>query len=167
MLLATIYVPTRVRRLLAALVICAGWSRLPIHDGHSRPLRVQQTSTCIGVGDEDSIGVYLINRVATFTVNPDSAFNDDRILYGLPLVSAGQISLITDERTCGKAATAYDAALTGKGSGLNGRVLVAKVGTGNTLRYVVLDPYFAYDSTAKSYVHLVMDSNFSVLHTFP
>ena len=100
-------------------------------------------------------------------MNPDSEYNESRILYQLPLVNAGQISLVTDDTICSKAAIAYAAALTGKGSGLTGRVLVAKVGTGGTLRYVVLDPYFAYDSTRKSYVHLVMDSKFSVLHTFP
>lgn len=155
------------RRTLTTLGLCAGALGFEGLEAHARTLRTQQASTCIPIGEEDSIGVYLLSRVATFAVNPDSEYNAVRILYQLPLVSAGEISLVTDEKICGKAATAYAAALTGKGSGLSGRVLVAKLGAGGALRYVVLDPYFAYDSTRKSYVHLVMDSTFNMLHTFP
>lgn len=155
------------RRTLTTLGLCAGALGFEGLEAHARTLRTQQASTCIPIGEEDSIGVYLLSRVATFAVNPDSEYNAVRILYQLPLVSAGEISLVTDEKICGKAATAYAAALTDKGSGLSGRVLVAKLGTGGALRYVVLDPYFAYDSIRKSYVHLVMNSTFNMLHTFP
>lgn len=155
------------RPILATLAACAASLGLLGREPPAHALPIQHGSTCIPIAEEDSIGVYLLSRVATFTVNPDSEYNAVRILYQLPLVNAGQISLVKDDRICNRAATAYAAALTGKGSGLSGRVLVAKIGTGGALRYVVLDPYFAYDSTAKSYVHLVMDSKFTVLHTFP
>lgn len=154
-------------RTVTTLALCAGSLGFDGREAHARALRAQQTSTCISIGEEDSIGVYLLSRLATFAVSPDSEYNASRILYQLPLVSPGQISLVTDVKICSKAAAAYAAALTGKGSGLSGRVLVVRVGTGGALRYVVLDPYFAYDSTRKSYVHLVMDSKFNRLHTFP
>ena len=151
----------------ALLAICVLGAGLLARAPAALAVRPRQGPTCIPLAEEDSIGVYLLSRVATFSVRPDSAFNQDRILYQLPLVRTDQIALVTNEKICSRAAAAYAAALAGQGSGLTGRVLVAQVGAGATGRYVVLDPYFAPDPTHRSYVHLVMDFQFRVLHRFP
>jgi hypothetical protein len=156
-----------VRRVSAAFVIAC--CSIPITAGRAAAfdLKPKPPSACIGIAEQDSLGVYLINRVAAFTATTDSAFNADRIIFKLPIVPASQLSLVTQEAVCSKAAAAYASAVSGQGSGLSGRALVVKVGTSATAPYVVLDPFFAYDASHQSYVHIVLDSKFNVLSRFP
>lgn len=138
------------------LIYLAAWSFLALTA--VVPSRLQAQSPCIGVAEFDSLGAYLLRKVATYTEPNHAAYDNARKDMGLPLAAANTLTVVTNSATCQKAAAAYAAKVSGIGGGLSGRVLVVKAGT----TYVVLDPNYYRLASNKQYAHMVMTSKFKV-----
>jgi hypothetical protein len=113
-----------------------------------------QPTVCISIQEFDSLGAGMLRRIARYTEPADAAYDEYRRGYGYPLVPASQLSLVTQESVCKKAAAAYRSATTG--AGWLGRVAVVKAGT----TYTVIDPGYYYDAANKAALWVLLDSKF-------
>lgn len=83
--------------------------------------------SCAPADSQSTYYVELIQSIATATRSEDVV---ERTQLGIPAVAATQVTFVSDERTCGKALTAYNAALPATYTGPRATaVYVIKAGT--------------------------------------
>jgi hypothetical protein len=100
-----------------------------------------------------------LGRYSSATFGGDKVMRDSLHLTATP---ASEVVLVTSESTCKKANAAYQTAVTGSGgTGLTGRVYVAKVGQ----VYGVLDPSYNAGEPG-SWTVIIVDSRFTPLSSY-
>lgn len=113
----------------------------------------------------DAASARMIDRVVALTAatDPDEAARRDQ--YGLLVAPGSAVQLVSDERVCTKALSAYNAALpTVAGAVPIAAVYVVRVGSSQSLRYVVMAP--ASKGTSEFQVNAVLDSKYVLLGKF-
>jgi hypothetical protein len=126
--------------LLLALAACASGSKLA---------GAQSTLRCRAADDASARLILELKNWMT-TANPGRRADRDT-LYRIPVVSTGQIALVTDERVCARAAAAYGPPA---GSTVTPSVYTVKLGNKG---FAVLDP----TQLAGEYsVVLILDTKF-------
>lgn len=92
--------------------------------------RAQGTGGC----DPDTGGTYQYLRNRYTTIATDSATGESRAQLGIPLLSANQVTFVTDSTSCRQASAAYTQA---EGDNVSGRlVYLLRLGSS---RYLVVD----------------------------
>jgi hypothetical protein len=117
-----------------------------------------QTLVCRASNAETANTIRYMKELVSATLPADSETVGIRMTYMIPSVSPTQVSLVTTERTCKSALTAYTAAVPGR-SPAPTRVYVVAVGT----VYVVWDNA---QGSAEWNPHVILNSKFQVLAKF-
>ena len=116
------------RLTLTAILLCAAVSA-----GCTTALRTQTPSACLAA--DDSTGEMLTGGLTYTATDTSSTSAGIRRRLGIPLLTAGDVVLVTDDRTCRRAIAALNAT---QGVSVTGRrTYVARVGR---TRYAVYDP---------------------------
>lgn len=113
----------------------------------------------------DSLSNRLLDRVLFFTRGWQQ-FPEDTALRTslgqiklLALNSTSEVTLVTSEALCKKAAAAYRAAVPSQATRLSGKVYVIQAGRD---RFVVVDPTWYY-TTFSAYTMMTLDTRYAVL----
>jgi hypothetical protein len=133
--------------LIGILLAIAGWSR-----ADSAPPISTLTTQCLG---PDSNSAELIAYLQFLVTGSDTGTVAQRGMWGLPATSSGSVTLVTDSRTCAKAADAYSADITPASPMVGRNAYVIKVST----VYVVWDPNVKVGEWS---AYRTMDSKFNV-----
>ena len=119
-----------------------------------------QTYTCAPATSDDAVNVrdYMIRLV---TATTDTSLVETRTAYRLPALDSSKVSIVTNAKTCGSAAVAYNKAIHGANApAVSRNIVVVKIGT---TRYVLIDPLERYGEYG---INVITNSSFVVLSTF-
>ena len=120
----------------------------------------QQSPGCLGGGPEADALVSYVQRLVT---EDSEAIRTTRARYHLVLGSAEQVTLVTDDQLCRRAARTYSHRLDDRGR-LDRAVWVVYIdGERDDQRYVVLDPS---ELVGEFQLHMVFDRTFKLLAQF-
>ena len=98
--------------------------------------QVQQGAAAAVCGPADDLGRHLRDMVIHVATSTDPNVSQSRTRMKIPQVAASEVTMVADNRVCGKAGSAYVADITrNDGVKPSGQVYVVKVGT----VYVVAD----------------------------
>lgn len=117
--------------------------------------RVRTTTQCRG---PDALSAQLISYLQVLVTGTDTATITRRQAWGLPATSASNVTLVTDSRTCAKAADAYSADEDTLSPMVGRQAYVVKVAT----LYVVWDPTVHVGEWSP---YRIMDNKFKVTGT--
>ena len=126
-----------------------------------RPLSkaIHAQSVCRSSDAQTVNMIRYMRALAGATLPADSESVGIRTSYQIPAVSPAHVSLVTDEKTCKSALTAYISAVGGQSLAAT-RIYVVAVGSA----YVVWNPVRSEKS--EWYTNVVFDSKFRVLSSF-
>ena len=119
-----------------------------------------QTYTCASATSDDAVSIrdYMVRLV---TATTDTSLVTTRTTYHLPALDSSKVSIVTNAKTCGSAAIAYNKAIHGANApAVSRNIVVVKIGT---TRYVLIDPLERYGEYE---INVITDSNFVVSSTF-
>jgi hypothetical protein len=132
--------------IVVASALAAGWVD-----------RVDAQSMC---RPADQMSAILIQWLGFYTSATTGQNLAARAFLKLPLVPADQLSLVTQDATCRKANTTYEAAANASGgTGLSGRLWVVEAGTS----FAVVDPDYHWGPAPGWWTVVTMDSTFKKL----